>query len=543
MILLLFVVTISCSISERQIKDSFFQGRTGDVFIAPNKGFVNGDSVLLVSAKSQKKSSVSDVSIADYISHSLGLVPERVEQSSHLFEKHDIFTKVRVNLMFVVDSVGKEILKRFPDLKIVDGSQSYHIDESSASQDNVALLTSIASGAPVSEHGIPSKTWFTSTGQKVEAFKSSSASSQVSNIADKLNQEFSGQSLIVSASSKFALAAAVSPNSESLEENSNAYALYWNAQKSAFDSIYSNNQKVEFGVTKKDIMEFGNLKKVESSLFSVQVENDIVTLTINGKNARFLLSDEEDFTFLAELEFVLNTVSLLSSQADLKSKVSDNVPDLLCFSFGSFKHLLEYGLDSEKFEVALRVMDAVMHVVTKEITALYNQDRVLRETLFLDQAKVVAQQNALIEQVADALGETQGVVYGNEIFALLASDSQNLCNKINPLISSAHLHAVCPAPKKLEKTNQNRIFYRAANETTTSPGAPSNITEVDPEEITYEEVVAFQLTFWTTLVFILMIIFTTSYMGSLGIPDDSPLIRNMPDIFKSHSQLRELGEE
>jgi hypothetical protein len=67
--------------------------------------------------------------------------------------------------------------------------------------------------------------------------------------------------------------------------------------------------------------------------------------------------------------------------------------------------------------------------------------------------------------------------------------------------------------------------------------APSND---DSDTISFEEVVAFQLLFWLAVALFLAFLVGASLIASLDIPSDSPLLRNLPDIYKDTIALREL---
>jgi hypothetical protein len=63
----------------------------------------------------------------------------------------------------------------------------------------------------------------------------------------------------------------------------------------------------------------------------------------------------------------------------------------------------------------------------------------------------------------------------------------------------------------------------------------------EDDEISFEEVVAFHLFFWMAIALFVVFMLAANCISTIGIPSDSPLLRNLPDIYKPQGQImREL---
>jgi hypothetical protein len=181
---------------------------------------------------------------------------------------------------------------------------------------------------------------------------------------------------------------------------------------------------------------------------------------------------------------------------------------------------------------------------------------------------VMKKGEAIINQVSQALADTNTLAFGADIFSR-SQTPQRVCDKLNThsLLQSQGLVAHCPdavsgLPLELrigensataatsvravhvedaERLERQSLWAR--DNTTTAPGTNSSGGPVVDDSADY--VIPFQMLFWTSLILFVLFLYGAGSIAELGIPNDSQLLRNLPDIYKplGTQVMRELGDQ
>lgn len=500
---------------------------------------------------------MEDVAVAETAAHALGLAPLRPGDWAH-FVKDSVFEKRRANAMFVVESVNGEVLRHFHGLQTLAMSQGpVPIVESALLQDETALISSLASGLTVAQHGIVGTNWFTSDGDKVSAFEKPASMSQGQNLADRLEDAFHGQSLVVSASSRAqcAVAMGVHPATAARNPYWNAYSMSWNAASERFESLYPHQKATPFD--EASILQFSHLQRVLGAVRTTHA----IKLAHGEQLAHFSLRHPHSVTFLTELEFVLSTIAALKADPALAELTADSAPDAFSFCFASLRFLkASFAPTTETFQVALHAVDRVIAHSIEQLSLIY-KNRLMWEVAFVDQTNVIKAGEAIINQVSQALTDTNTLAFGVDVFAL-SRDSQAVCDKLNAHLQSKGLVAHCPVGTTQQATVAPIVvaphwevpaeevvraihtqWARQSNGGSNSSGNGTNTGNTADDSLEY--VITFQLIFWISIILFVLFLYGVATIAEVIIPNDSQLLRNLPDIYKplGTQPLRELGDQ
>lgn len=533
-------------------------------------------------ATQQQLTTLEDVAVAEMVAHALGSSTLRPEQSAH-FVKDTVFAKKRANALFVVESLGADELAAFPALRMLArADKPLMLTETAALQDrceathffcfvvvpslshtrfvSIALITTLSSGMTVSEHGIVGSAWFRPDGSKVAAFSTSDTTNLAGNLADRLSHAFRGESLVVAASSSFQAASALGGHPSLVEDHPywETYALHWNPDTTRFESVYgvtaASRTHAALQVEVEGAARFAHLVHV----LGATRDHDEHGLTLHGDagtSASFSHRAPAELAFLAEVELVLATVAALRDDAQLNRLARDNVPDSLSFCFASLRDLRAYFPPTSKtFQVALQTLDRAISHALDTLELVYGRERLLWEVLLVDQSGVMKQAEAVINRVTQQLAETDTLAYGIDVFSRLA-DPQRVCDKLNALVASQGLLAVCPVSHAVRMAASSSAAVPHAHDPLALLVSRLADLELEPRALTgnnslpgssagdAEQLARFHLLFWTVVVLLLLFVGGASLIGSLEIPADSQLLRNLPDIYKSQAgsvMMREL---
>ena len=161
--------------------------------------------------------------------------------------------------------------------------------------------------------------------------------------------------------------------------------------------------------------------------------------------------------------------------------------------------------------------------------------------------------------------------FGIDIFA--NGNRQEVCKALNKLLWSHEVVAYCPVADvdvSLEAglaSSSSSVVARQGPNATTTAAAPGGTTttggatvapttrpsstngtggggsgnDLGDDAITAAEVFAFQIFFWIAIALFLAFLYAANSIASIDIPADSPLLRNLPDIYRPQGQvMREL---
>lgn len=464
-------------------------GRGGSVVVSPRKGFGPGQSVVLFEKESSGdfSSGLPDVVMHDVMAHAVGLeLAHPVESARYLVAQPGLVRK-RAELFISVDGVGGDVLAMYPHLKLLGMSKSAHLTETSAAQDNIALLSSLVTGAPVKEHGIVSSHWHLLNGNRIEAFSDSTSLRRTRSLFENSRVSF-----VASASRQFAVAHSLS-------------GLFWNARDFTFESSLSRQS---FPIDRS----FSHVQRV---LGGVLANGAVELKGAAGQKALFSLSRASEVEFLAELELVLSAVSSVSA---------NNVPCLFGFGISGLSQFKLAGVSSTVFQVALYNLDAA--VASAIAQAKQHFGRISWHVAFLDQSGVVRESLQVAERVAKEFSQVL-VAREADVFHLV----DDACERLQGELWTQDMVATC-------SDSTLTLARRSARAAVAASGSGSNATE---SGISFEEIVSFQLLFWLGVVYLILFVTAASLLSGVGIPSDSPLVRNLPDIFRSQGiPLKEL---
>merc|ERR1711991_703749 len=107
-----------------------------------------------------------------------------------------------------------------------------------------------------------------------------------------------------------------------------------------------------------------------------------------------------------------------------------------------------------------------------------------------------------------------------------------VCKTLNGMLWSNGIVAVCPKgthalesdlPIVSSPSSPVRRVHHAQRNTTDPPSTPPS-SNTTTSTITAEEVFAFQILFWLSIILFVAALFASNTIASLGIPNDSPLL-------------------
>ena len=530
----------SFSLASQAVERRFVSGRGGDVFVVPKKGFEAGHSAVLFPKDSAPSASrMPDVAAADVLAQRVGLPLLRSDVASeHFVASKSALRRASSAAVLAVAGVGAPELAHFRGLRC--GGELRRIEETAVLQDNVALLSTLLSGANVASHGIVGRSYFDGHGLQHAAFSEAASARKIPALADRLIAARSAASSWV-ASTDAALAGALGPLSSAPRSS----LLTWSAELRRFV------QTVPRGPAAPSLdLSFPRLVAILGAVRTPEA----VELAFHGRHAKFLMSHPSDLAFLAELELLLTRTEALRNK-------DVSMPAFFGFAFGSLEHFRRYGLTSEKFEVALRAVDEAMAQCLEVVSA----HGAAWQLIYLDQANVVQQGLDVISSLSPQLDSLSSLTaFGIDIFA--NADSKSVCVALNKLLWTLDAVAYCPtgvaagvsvgvsAPAVVHEERQGpngttltttTTTAGAGGTTTSGSGATTTPASTTPpatppysdDLITDQDVFAFQIFFWMVVVLFLTFLFAASTISSIGIPNDSPLLRNLPDIYRAQGQI------
>jgi hypothetical protein len=410
-----------------------------------------------------------------------------------------LFNKPKAAVIIVVDSVGADILNKYPALSLLQDAHATTLTTQSALSNAHALLASLATGATPSEHGIVGATWHSASsyGALVTAYDENGLP-LVANIADILLQESHGVSLVVSASASPIFASALAAHPHLVEEN-----LGWRAH------AYSFSTESGFASRYAD-PSCDPLLALSPAELAVLLAD--VSVAVGDVEVTFTTKTKVDLDLLAELAFVNNLIAKLRDHSELSKLVKDDIPDLYSFVFSSLKGIQEYyGLQSAAFSAALSLVDAATHSLTCTLDRLYD-GRVATAVVALNARDASSQ--ALKEKVYNKVAR---LLHSQEDFELhypsvyvrpneLYGHARDImCANLQAAVSKdANVHCLAPLLP-------TRYGKRVENDTDDSS------SETPTELADTATIWAFWLNFWVTLIITAFVgwgVYCLTYVGS-----------------------------
>lgn len=257
---------------------------------------------------------------------------------------------------------------------------------------SISIAASLATGAPISSHGIVAPRWKSAAGKVETAYTRTAPKdtfAAVPTLADLVATHTQGKGLTISASGSERLAWAFGVNKDLADTRrvdgwTNNYCFALTHSDTVFKAVSTNTvPALEFQI--------GNLEKqMETSSNSVlnnlgaamqaHLADHVVTLTYSPsktsqviEKVQFNLRQKADALFLAELQYALDMPSKLKQIASLHALLNDAEQDLIVFSFTGFTALLEtYGRESEQLRAALHMFNTLFPLLSNEYSSLFS---------------------------------------------------------------------------------------------------------------------------------------------------------------------------
>jgi hypothetical protein len=338
----------------------YFAGRSADIIIQSEDYSVQ-DSIIFLKGDQFSTTTLNeleDTRFADLFAHVMGTQPFHIDADRTGFPTSSLFNKPKASAIVVIDSVGAEILRKYPTLSLLQNGHAASVSTKSVPANTLTLLANLATGASPSSHGIVGETWRRPvTGELVNAYDYNGLPFSA-NIADILLQETNGLSLVVSASGSTSFGSALAAHPELTSENLGWRAHAYGLNNNAFESRYEDPSCDQV-----------------FALSAVELEAMVkdVTVSVGNKQITFSAKSSEDFALLAELAFVRHIMNKLNSDSALSASVKDNIPDLYSFVFSSLKGIQKrYGAHSDELAAALGLVDKSTEALLATLNALYD---------------------------------------------------------------------------------------------------------------------------------------------------------------------------
>jgi len=226
------------------------------------------------------------------------------------------------------------------------------------------------------------------------------------------------------------------------------------------------------------------------------------------------LTHHEVFLFFAEIEYLRTLVDALKTDQTLRDIAKDSLPDMFSFAFSSLKGIKRvYGPDSDRFKAALYILDSTLTTVVQELSAMYGENKLSVEVVFLgvSASSALNQDLKLRSEVfkvvqADVYSKPTFDAYFPSVYLLDRSAQEAHCFKLQTRIS-AEYQVHCPS------SFVQRSFLDDAN---TSNGT---------NPVTSEDAAAFQVILWSAILLIIIIYAAVYALYSMDVGADSMLYR------------------
>ena len=421
---------------------------------------------------------IPDVALRDVMAHSLGLAALRPAETHSFFSASaNPLTREKLGVLLAVDGLGSGA--ELSSVAEMLGGTVAKIEETAVLQDNAALLASVVTGVSVAQHGVVGESYVSTDG-----VRHSQPSRRAATLGDR-----SGTGSVFVASASERLARLMTPLSVSVGGKS-VSSYSWSDLQGQFlaHTSYGDNVKPE-----------AHFPRAKALMSAADV-------------ALFPESDEHNVAFLAELEF------LLSSSASFEA-ASSAAPAFFGFAVSTVKKF-----HGSKLFAATRALDQALVKAVKNLEQRFGS--VAWQIVLLDQQPVMTQAQQALSLAASSLRGLAVVRGGIDVYAT----TSDACVALNKLLWTHELVAYCrPAAPKVV-ASRSVVFALQEPPVSNTTGS----------DITLEDVVAFQLLFWLGVMFAIVFATAACSISGLDIPSDSPLVRNLPDIYRPTTNLREL---
>jgi len=302
----------------------------------------DGSFVVVRSSEEHQLQSISELHVADLISHVAGLPPVHQHTDRTHFPRSSLFSRPSANLLVSIDSVTLDILNEAPTHFFnFENDRTISLKKADYPEDAVSTATTILTGEDYTSHGIVGSSWKFSKSISVEGY-SDNGNCQVAKINDRVAMNSEGGARIISLSSNRQMAAAMGIHTElaAAHPDWNAEAMYY-AKKQGLVDLYS-------GETIKSIDEIRDFARYNG-------------MTLKTAEGHKLASE-------------LYGIKLIPQHIQSMTR-ADNVhaPDMINIGISSIRQLsLRYGVGSPQVLDAIRLLDNALVELMGQLEEYYN---------------------------------------------------------------------------------------------------------------------------------------------------------------------------
>lgn len=515
-------------------------GRSGDVIIEPKEEVVDSSKLYFYYSQGTPVSTngriLKDTEIADFTSFAVG-GPSLESSDRADFVELLPFNKAHASVMFVAPGVTSDAFSikgiRLGARK--DLVAKYSLKNQFYPTDMVSRLTTIATGTSPQVHEITGRTWNAAHFGKTSAFKAN-ALPQAASLAAKHAAHYEGQSIAISTSSDFAMAASMGfyPFDH---HAANHLSYFYNADTEQVENMYDGSVLM----TKDDIIDrvaVRQYKFKEAADTTRWLSNRKEIIVYIKSTQEFLkdrfnpeaevksiynLNDKTDFAMFADFEIAFAIIEQLKTNPALQAAVKDHVHDLFTFVFPGIRAVVDkFGPTASHRFSTMYLLDAVATEIMEEISALYN-DKVATSLLLLDMPAATAMnlKTELKETVFAAVKQNvaSSQQLGEFFPALYAKDEQSvrpLCQAVKQTVGENYnVHCYDRDPVVFARMKAD--FDRAL-------------------QLTNDDVATFQIVLWFAIVLVLAIFVVIYSIINMDIKMDAVMNRPAPSgAMKPHS--------
>ena len=392
----------------------------------------------------------------------------------------DVWVKSRAVVVVVVmgkeegDMQGMEHVKR-AGLKV--GKMEGQTFPVSAAQ----TAGMVATGTMPRVNGIVAETWMNDEGQRIHA---GVVESLVPTLGDVLENAFEGQSLILTLSASEAAAKVFGPRSLfSSSRNNFAFGVKGNSIRS-LSSAHSIDVAFDF----EEVMRSPEVQVLLQD-FQVDFSNGIMLNTADLDGVHFDLVTEADLTFFSEIFASVFLLKELKSDRSFAKFVGDDVPDLHAITLSGLEGIIrEYGVNSKKYAMAARVIDAAMDYIVGQYMSLYAND-VSVEMVITGSNRL--NEKHLIQRIQELVPEQVAVLFPY-VYVLPKYSEQDVYAKISDQLSPANAYFVKQDLTMLSASESIYPFVSASDATN------STITDADIQ--------SYQICLWTSILLVAVLV-------------------------------------
>lgn len=486
--------------------------RGGQLFVVPKLGLPESSSGVLVSHHTASPvTTVSDLMAADYLSHAVGVAPRHVAESAPLLAPElTAFSKANAAVVIALDGVGRHLAASLPSLSR-RAALAAALRPAALLVDSASVLATLVSGNSPNVHGVPAAQWRDSLG--VEHSPATDAARGAS-LASRLPT----QSFSVSVSGSRVLSTSACAGAKE--------CVTWQDVSAA---AHHPSSFVQFVA--------GNIKGKKSFPLVSQLPgahqlsaNGLLELPFGKSVFSFDAGHSIDAQFLQELELTLQLAAFVQSKPGF---ARDAAADVFTVALSSLAPLLQQlGVKSERFQAALHAVDVAVSRLLDALEHVYGAGRVAWLAALLDESAPLDAGERALASVTRELQAARVSVYGLELYVAQPNTPDYVCSSLNRHIWSQGLVAVCPTEEASPVARAMRAGVTPLIISTSSSS----------DGITWMNVVAFQLVLWIALILFFAALGGVTLIGDVDIPSESPLIRNLPDIYRQQGTavMREL---